>query len=421
MKIIHIIVLAFKISTSPQFPAASAELSGTAPGEFTSFLGVFSSLLFGGSMPKSPLEYYLALYGTIQNQVSNQLNNAGTSALIKEVETLTNSLNDQMISYVAQVETFQNQSRDAGVVLQPGQSAVPPEFVDITMKGIDAIISSSLSWYNAPQFDPRKPTAFLLTDIKGLNPNLCLHTQDGNTKPGTNVVIGSSCDLNHYDDKLWGVAPSGQLILRTVVGNMCVAYKGNNGKNNKDHLAIYSIDSPACQTGIQIKFIEDESGLFGLYENNVMLCIKKAKWYQFLSRIPVIANPLHNKCENANFLQFQNRIPVNINAAGAGGATGNSLTPALTFDQIGVQLYFFPIIASVHLASLKELYQYGSLKETALSQFDAKVEQYMIWLASFVPMFDSYSTFVGIDATEQITTAMDFFQNLQNVTINLQN
>lgn len=404
---------------NPQFPATSMELSGNAPGEGGSFLGFFSMLLFGGTMPKSPMQTYLALYGVIQNQIANQLNNAGTSSLIKNVETLNNALNDQMTSYLVQIETFQNQTKARGIVLQKGQSAVPQQFVDRTMKGIDAMISSSLAWYQAPQFDPRAPTAFILTDVKDMGANLCLHTQAGNTKPGTNVVVDTACDLNSYDDKVWGVSPTtNQLILRTTVGDMCVTYKSDDGKNDKDHLAIYSIASPACQTGHQIKLLKDSNGFYGLYDNNVMLCIDRPSWYQFLDKIPVVVNPIHNKCFNKNYLQFQNRIPVNVNAAGAGGATGNSLTPAVTFDQIGVQLYFFPMIASVHIAALKELYQYGSLKGAALAQFNTKVQEYMIWLAAFVPMFDSYSTFVGIDSSTQINAAMTFFQSLQNVTIN---
>ena len=390
----------------PQFPAPSAELSSHAPGEGEGFGAFFEILLFSGTMPKTPMENYLDLHGVIQNQIANQLNNQGTADLIKNVETLSDSLNDQMQSYIAQVTLNQNEN-----------VAVRPQFVDTAMQGIDAMISSSLEWYQAPQFDPRTPTAFILADVKGMGPNICLHTQAGSTQPGTNVVADTACDLNSYDDKLWGVSPTNQLILRTTVGDMCVTYKGDEGKKVEDHLAIYSIDSPACQSGRQIKLIADKNGKYSLYDDQVMLCILQPNWYQFMAKIPVIVNPVHHKCFNSNYLEFQSRIAVSINGAGNGGATGNSLTPSVTFDQIGVQLYYFPLIASVHIAALKELYQYGSLHEYALAHFNTKVENYMIWLAAYVPVFDSYSAFVGIDSSAQITEAMTFFQNLQNVTI----
>ena len=422
INIFQIVIAAFQIhavlgAPSPQMPATSAELAGNAPGEGGSFLGFFSALLFGGPLPQSALKQYLAMYGVIQNQISNQLNNAGTAELIKEIETLNDNLNDQMTSYIAQVEAYINQTKAAGIVLAPGKSAVPTSFVDTTMAGIDAMISGSLSWYHKPQFDFRHPTAFMLTVVKGMG-NMCLHTQSGSIEPGTNVVVDTACDLNSYEDKVWGVAPSGQLILRTNVGDMCITYKSGEGKNRKDHLAIYSIMSPACQAGYQVKLIQDKNSTYGLYENNVMLCIQKPKWWQFIDQIPVIANPFFRQCHNSNFLQFQNRIPININAASTGGATGNSITPPMTFDQIGVQLYYFPLIASIHIAALRELYLYGTLKEYALEQFNNKVKNYINWLAAFVPMFDSYSVFVGIDATAQIDTAITLFKGLKNATIN---
>ena len=405
------------VSASPQAPATSVEVMGHAPGEGEGFKGFLSVLLYSGEMPKSPMDSYKTLYGVIQNQINNQLNNHYTSKLIQSMDMLFNSLNDQMFYYIQQTEKATNDSIAAGKNIS-GDSAVDPSFVDKAMKGIDDLLSISLDWYQPPSFDPVNPSAFILADIKGLGSNICLHTQSGSVKPGTNVVVDTACDLDSYDDKVWGIGPDNRLILRTNLGDMCVAYKDDDGNSQNSHLAIFSIVSPACsKSRFPIRLLQAKDGSFSIYDGNVMMCIQKPKWHQFMAKIPVIVNPLKFKCYNDNFMQFQSRIPVNINVAGAGGSTGNSITPPRSFSEIGVQVYYFPLIASVHIAAMQEMFQYGTLKQDALAKFNMKVDSYMTWLAAFVPMFDSYSIFVGIDSTQQINQAYTFFMNLQNTTI----
>lgn len=97
--------------------------------------------------------------------------------------------------------------------------------------------------------------------------------------------------------------------------------------------------------------------------------------------------------------------------------TGTSLTPSKSFDEIGIQVFYFPTLAAAHLTVLKEMYQFGTLKESALSQFHNNVEQYKLWLDVYVPIFEAYSAFASINSTLQISDAKFFRSALDHADI----
>ena len=89
-----------------------------------------------------------------------------------------------------------------------------------------------------------------------------------------------------------------------------------------------------------------------------------------------------------------------------------------SFDEIGVQLFYFSRFVHFHLIALKEMYLHGESAEFAKSQFNIKVEEYKRWIQMFVPVFESYAKFANINATDQIQDAKDCYLSLQKATLN---
>ena len=253
----------------------------------------------------------------------------------------------------------------------------------------------------------------------------CLHTKNFNLADGSDLAVDTQCNLNSMDDKLWGIAPNGQLVLRTNNGDKCVAYNSKNGDDHSKHLAIFDINSKQCASSRPIKLLQAADGTFSLYDGNRMLCVgdgTKDKDADVIVSTEKYSNwkhwfGTHNGCKNNNALQFQTRIPIVLNTAGAGGATGNSVTPPNTFDEIGVQLFYFSHFASFHLAGLKEMYLHGESTAFAQSQYNIKVQEYKAWISTFVPVFELYANFAGINATAQIQDAKNFYGALTKATL----
>ena len=250
-----------------------------------------------------------------------------------------------------------------------------------------------------------------------MGPKYCLHTKNFNMVDGTDLVVDTKCNLNSLDDKLWGIAPNGQIVLRTNNGDRCVAYNSRNGERYGKHLAIFDINSKQCASKRPITLRGAADGTSSLYDGDRMLCISDGKKPDNLDVI-VSLEKRSNKCKNSNLLQFQTRIPVILNTAGEGGASGNSVTPPVSFDEIGVQLFYFSHFAQFHLTSLKEMYLHGQAKAFAESQFNIKVEQYKQWIETFVPVYELYADFANINASTQIKDAKDFHASLSKANLN---
>ena len=206
--------------------------------------------------------------------------------------------------------------------------------------------------------------------------------------------------------------------MRTNVGDKCVAYNSKNGERYGKHLAIFDINSKQCASNRPITIREAADGTSSLYDGDRMLCISSGKRIKNIDVI-VSREKRTNKCKNSDLLQFQTRIPVILNTAGAGGATGNSVTPPVSFDEIGVQLFYFTSFAQSHIISLKEMYLHGQAKAFAESQFNIKVEQYKQWIETFVPVFELYAAFANINASAQIKDAKDFHDSLSKANLNV--
>ena len=250
-----------------------------------------------------------------------------------------------------------------------------------------------------------------------MGPKYCLHTKNFNLADGTDVVVDTQCNLNSLDDKLWGIAKNGQIILRTNVGDKCIAYNSKNGERYGKHLAIFDINSKQCASKRPITIREAADGTFSLYDGDRMLCLSDGKKPDDLDVI-VSLEKRRNKCKNSNLLQFQTRIPVMLNTAREGGASGNSVTPPASFDEIGVQLFYFSHFAQFHLTSLKEMYLHGQARAFAESQFNIKVEHYKQWIETFVPVYELYAAFANINASTQIKDAKDFHASLSIANLN---
>ena len=97
--------------------------------------------------------------------------------------------------------------------------------------------------------------------------------------------------------------------------------------------------------------------------------------------------------------------------------TPGSLTPAYSFDQIGIQIFYFPSFATYHLAALKEQYLHGVSTQIARTQYTKKVQEYSSFLNTYLPIFASYADFIRVDSNKQINDADTFLQILKTSTL----
>jgi hypothetical protein len=59
--------------------------------------------IFFQPTPPNPDQIYQAIYGRIQNQINTAINNKDVSRLVSTLQTLSQNVNDQTVSYLAQL------------------------------------------------------------------------------------------------------------------------------------------------------------------------------------------------------------------------------------------------------------------------------------------------------------------------------
>ena len=375
--------------------------------------------------PPNPDQIYQAIYGRIQNQINTAINNKDVSEMVNNLQALSVTLNDQTVAYLALLGINENTQQTlrnmaAGTAQIPFVTA---EQVDTEMHSVHTILSAPTGWYYPPPQN-NASLSFVLTGVAGMGDHLCLHTRDFNIADGTDLIVDDQCNMNSLDDKMFGIAPGSELIMRTNSGDKCIAYNSKKGDDMGKHLAIFSTSSKQCESSNPhiVKLRQAADKTWSLYDGDSMLCIGDGKKGNSINVIvtrekyyrksdPAHWFPQYKGCKNNGYLQFYNIIPVILNTGGSGGATGTSVTPPLSYDEIGVQVFYFGHFAAYHLAALKEMYLHGSSssKEFARVAYNSKVEEYKDWIVAYVPVFEKYARFANINATQQISEAKNFF------------
>ena len=360
---------------------------------------------------------YLCTYCRIQNQINTVLNNHDVSKMVSNLQTLSQNINDQTLAYLAQMGITKNTQTTlhgmaSGTVPIPFITSVQ---VDQQMKMMDATLGAPNNWYTTISQPMAANSAFVLANVPGLGANRCLHTMNFNLADGTDLVVDENCNLNSLDDKLFAVGPENKLIFRSNNGDKCITFNSGDGNDESHHLAIFDINSNQCKSSSHVmKLLKTQRDTWAIYDENRMMCVGDGGKDKDKN---VLVSYRANGCLNDDKLEFTMQIPVLVNSGGSGGSSGNSITPPNSFDEIGVQLFYFSRFAGIHLASLKEMFLHGASPAYAQQQFTQKVKEYQMWLGVAIPSVEMYASFKGINATEQLTDAKNFRNSLVGATI----
>jgi hypothetical protein len=350
-------------------------------------------------------QMYKQVWGKIEIQVNGAINAKAAAQMKDRLNTLSHNVHDQSIAYLSLM----------GITNTKDFATAPPPLitahqVDIMMQPFDDILSASNGWYSTTPVDPKNPDAFVLAS-SGSSGKRCLHTRDFNLDAGTVLVVDSECKMSSVSDKMFAVEDGTErLLMRTERGVMCAAYSDRKGTNRNKPLAIFSIFSRQCVEGRKILLKRNKDGGFSIYEKgqDKMLCLGTGLMKK--NKNVIVSTERRRTCVDNDFLTFQTKVPI---ALGSG-----SLTPAYSFDELGVQLFYFPHFATYHLAALKEMYLFGTNKRGAKVQFENKVEDYKLFLKRYLPIFEAYNSYVGLGAEDQIESVKVFQGILDEATIN---
>ena len=317
--------------------------------------------------------------------------------------------------------------------------------VDVEMKMMDALLSAPNEWFTPVPQSSLSNNTILSSFVLAEDGGICLHTSHFNIADGSNLIVDHQCNLNSLDDKMFAlVHPNNRLILRTNTGDKCVTYNSKDGKNVGASLAVFDMNSEQCRQGRPISLkrvayapMKNSSTLlpsrapresWSLFDGDSLLCLAKSR--RNLYRDSIISTLPYktlfglwqttNECGNVHALKFSTMIPIVLND-GQALDSGASVTPPQTFDEIGVQLSYFSVFATLHLAALKEMYFNGLSTKFAKTQFDVKLVEYKDWLVTFIPVYEIYADFAGIkEAKPTIEQAKRFaaLLELENLKMN---
>lgn len=350
-----------------------------------------------------PDALYQKVWGKIETQVNTAINSKYTSTLKDHLATLSQNLHDESTSYLAQIGV----TNVTDMIRQGNGHIVSPKNVDLGMKAIDDILSASNSWISAQRVNYQNPDAFVLVNAQDSGVSRCLHTRNSLIVDGTDLVVDSQCNMNSLDGKLFAIDNNGSLILRTSFGDKCVTFKRSFWSRSYNYpLAIFPIGSKHCISGKRIKLQQIQAG-FSLFEGAKRICISKGTGIERLDSL-VSAQDV-KMCQAGKLLSFKSRLPVTL-------APG-SLVPAQSFDEIGVQIFYFPTFASYHLTALKEMYLHGASKNYAKAQFQTKLAEYKLFLSDYLPVFAQYANYTGVRADQQVREAGSFAAVLRTATL----
>lgn len=382
------------------------DFGGIRFGDIKDFADLFGNT-FIGENPKSPVLSFESRWGLIQAELGEQLNNRDSARLSQSLQVLAKTLATQISSYSSQNQTeFTKDERS--------------DFVDVSMKSIDLLLSSSPDWFDYSS-SKTIDDAFILANALGFGHQTCLESRFGNLAEGTDVIVSSSCNLESesLEGKVFGLQPGGMIILRTNKGDFCLAFKSKNGNLRAfHHLGFYAVDSPQCtKSNHPISLRQSHDSTWALYDGSDMLCVRAGLNLFNTTNLNVIVTPRRMRCLNRNFLSFSTRLPVLINPVATSSSTSNaststsvvplsskSISPYRTYQELGVQLAYFSTFVSIHLSSFVELAKHGSLAKDAHVKLQRKVVEYRDWLARVLPIYRDYRSFAGELAADRLLT-----------------
>lgn len=382
----------------------------------------------------SPADIYQQIFGSIQEQINQALNSQRTSTLTSRLATLSSNVNDEMVTYLSLLGISRN-ANETLKQMKSGSVPIPSVIasqVDLHMKSVDSILSSSPDWFSfTGQLDMK--SAFALVNVVGNNPKWCLHTENHNVAAGSLVVVSDDCDLNSPDDKMFVVEEgSDRILLRGSTGDYCMAYHSESGTGFENNaVAIYPFSHAQCTQKTAVITVKqsasDES--WSLFDGKNQLCLDKTgKIFSpvtFQVNVPDFSGEGignseaddNNPCQTKQW-SFASTIPFILNNNTAGGASAQTVAPPYSFDEIGVKLYYFATLAAYHLISLKEMYLHGQDQDSAATQYNKKIKEYKEFLSMHIPVFEAYANFTLLDAKRQNKDAKDFLKHLEKATLN---
>lgn len=234
-----------------------------------------------------------------------------------------------------------------------------------------------------------------------------------------------------------------RLILANNGRLMCVAYK-DDGKDTKQPLVLFSMDSKQCKTDKFIRLRQDpKDKTWVLSDGKSDMCLgdhtkNKGTWAVPESRIisnekiviPTFAESaqapkeidLESRCLNNGQLKFQTILPVLLNVDDSNGGVGIDYFPPLTFEDLRLQMYFFPSFARTHVMALKELalFSYERKFKQYEMLFQEAIDDYKDWLDVNIPIYDRYALVKSIKNSENITiAAKEFRKDLEKANLDI--
>lgn len=237
----------------------------TGPALFIGLLLVGGANILFPPRKVSSWESFSAIQGFISELINEKTNDKDLQTSKLELQSKNESLSlalNQYLAYVTGNVDFQGKVEGNFTDLDPKQ-------VDVLLNGVDSAIGQ---WLPSLAVDTAAPYAFHLLNTKNPDEIKCLHTKDGKTLDGAELVFDSNCNLDSQDDKTFGIQDD-KLVFRLRDETMCVTFSEDDGKDIGSSLAIKKMDSKSCKEGAVVTL--GKSGTPALTVNGKVSCAQK--------------------------------------------------------------------------------------------------------------------------------------------------
>ena len=333
----------------------------------------------------TPDEIYDKIWGKIQSQIGSSIAAHSTAESQSQIGTLMQNI--------------------ATIVGTLNTSPVPASIVDQLLSVHNSLMSNTV-WYQLPG----SVDNFVLCGPVNGEKTECLHT--GQVRDWAFARVDGEANLDSLNDMTWSVDQSDELMMSQPGQKFCLDHDGNGRSRN--YIAIWNQQDDRCKRRA-FKLLKNADNTWSIKEGNTDICVFTGGKD---GRVLVNRNERGGDCANGGDLRFRYKITIPSNKAGSGGVTGDSTTATQSFGQIGIQMYYFPQLATAHLVALKELHIRSPGDGTYGTLFEQKVKEYKAWIDYYGPIFSSYSDLKGFDPKTTMDRVMEFRQQLDKATLN---
>ena len=337
----------------------------------------------------TPDQIYNRIWGKIQSQIGTSIAAHSTAESQSQIGTLMQNI--------------------ATIVGTLNTSPVPASIVDQLLSVHNSLMSNTV-WYQLPG----SVDNFVLCGPVNGEKTECLHTRQ--VRDWAFARVDAEANLDSLTDMTWTLNESKELMMSQPGQKYCLAHDRDGAL--KHYIAIWKEDEERCKRR-SFKLWQHQKGnnetLWSIKDNDDDVCVFTGGKD---GRVLVNRNARDGKCQNNGNLLFRYKITIPSNKPGTGGATGDSTTATQSFGQIGIQMYYFPQLATAHLVALKELHIRSPGDGTYGSLFEQKVKEYKAWIDYYGPIFSSYSDLKGFDPKPTMDRVMEFRQQLDKATLN---